>query len=239
MEELVKQLEARLEELAAAVAKRMDDREEAIRSHIAEVIRSLPEPVAGKDGADGKDGVDGKDGENGKDGRDGVDGKDGEKGLDGRDGVDGRDALALEILPAIDTEKAYPRGTYATHNGGLWRSYEKTNGMRGWECIVDGVADIYVSQSDREVTTAVRMASGKQSVHKARFAGVLEKGVYKHGDQYEQGDGVTWAGSYWIAQKDGPTEKPGEGDGWRLAVKRGRDGKDGRNGIDATKGVRA
>ncbi|ECM5623126.1 phage gp6-like head-tail connector protein, partial [Salmonella enterica subsp. enterica] len=60
----------------------------------------------------------------------------------GRDGEDGRDALSLEILPFIDEGKSYPRGSYATHNGGLWRAYEKTHGMRGWECLVDGVAGI-------------------------------------------------------------------------------------------------
>ncbi|MCD4461143.1 phage portal protein, partial [Escherichia coli] len=48
---------------------------------------------------------------------------------------DGRDATALEILPAIDDQKSFPRGTYATHQGGLWRAYEKTHGMRGWECL--------------------------------------------------------------------------------------------------------
>ncbi|ENK5579374.1 portal protein, partial [Escherichia coli] len=41
---------------------------------------------------------------------------------------DGRDATALEILPAIDDQKSFPRGTYATHQGGLWRAYEKTHG---------------------------------------------------------------------------------------------------------------
>ena len=55
---------------------------------------------------------------------------------------------------------------------------------------------------------------------------VLDKGVYKAGEGYQAGDGVTWAGSFWIAQED-TTEKPDGGKGWRLAVKRGRDGKDG------------
>ncbi|END7920649.1 phage portal protein, partial [Escherichia coli] len=31
---------------------------------------------------------------------------------------DGRDATALEIIPAIDDQKSFPRGTYATHQGG-------------------------------------------------------------------------------------------------------------------------
>ena len=66
-----------------------------------------------------------------------------------RDGEDGRDALALELLPFIDEGKSYPRGSYATHNGGLWRAYEKTHGMRGWECVVDGVAGVDIERSDQ------------------------------------------------------------------------------------------
>ncbi|MFC6486936.1 hypothetical protein [Nitratireductor sp. GCM10026969] len=58
------------------------------------------------------------------------------------------------------------------------------------------------------------------------MAVVLDRGVFKEGTKYTAGDGVTWAGSFWIAQKT-TTEKPDTGNGWRLAVKRGRDGKDG------------
>lgn len=53
---------------------------------------------------------------------------------------------------------------------------------------------------------------------------VIDKGVFKAGDEYEPGDGVTYAGSFWIAQEK-TQEKPDSGQGWRLAVKRGRDGK--------------
>lgn len=58
-----------------------------------------------------------------------------------------------------------------------------------------------------------------------RLPAFLDRGVFASGKSYEAGDGVTFAGSYWIAQAD-TAEKPGEGHGWRLAVKRGRDGKD-------------
>jgi hypothetical protein len=52
---------------------------------------------------------------------------------------------------------------------------------------------------------------------------VLDRGVWRE-RAYSKGDGVTWAGSFWIAQRD--TEaKPDAGDSsWRLSVKRGRDG---------------
>jgi integrin beta 3 len=71
------------------------------------------------------------------------------------------------------------------------------------------------------------------------FPVVIDRGVFREtgqesGAQYERGDGVTYGGSFWIAQKDSPTGKPGEpgADGWRLAVKRGRDGRDGAAGKD-------
>jgi hypothetical protein len=55
-----------------------------------------------------------------------------------------------------------------------------------------------------------------------------DKGVYKDGETYREGDGVTYGGSFWLAQKDNPEGKPDSGNGhWRLAVKRGRDGRDG------------
>lgn len=60
------------------------------------------------------------------------------------------------------------------------------------------------------------------------FPVVLDQGVYKSEQEYVAGDGVTWAGSFWIAQK-ATAEKPGVGDGWRLAVKSGRAGRDGRD----------
>lgn len=53
---------------------------------------------------------------------------------------------------------------------------------------------------------------------------VLDRGVYRPERTYSKGDAVTWAGSLWIAQNE-TAEKPDSGDGWRLAVKRGRDAK--------------
>lgn len=63
----------------------------------------------------------------------------------------------------------------------------------------------------------------------------IYRGVYREGGKYERGDLVTWAGSLWHCEKD-TDEKPGDGsECWRLAVKRGRDGKDGRDASPATK----
>lgn len=170
-----------------------------------------------------------------KDGRDGIDGKDGVDGANGKDGVDGRDALHLEILPGIDESKSVPRGTYATHRGGLWRAFEKTSGMRGWECIVNGVfhAEFEQHENLRWFHVGFEMADGTKKTAAFHVPAILDKGVYKAGEAYEIGDAVTWSGSLWIKQpkEDGkPHGHPGEIEsGWRLAVKAGRPGRDGKD----------
>lgn len=143
-------------------------------------------------------------------------------------GEDGRDALQLEVLPFIDEEKSYPRGSYATHSGGLWRAYEKTHGMRGWECLVDGVLGIDVSSTDeRNFTVTVTRASGAVDSKAFSIPAMIYRGVFKAGDAYQVGDTVTWGGSMWHCDQDS-TDKPGENGskGWTLATKRGRDGRD-------------
>lgn len=146
----------------------------------------------------------------------------------GKPGEDGRDALALELLPFIDESKSYPRGSYATHNGGLWRAYEKTHGMRGWECVVDGVADVDVSMEGmRNFTVTVNRASGASEKKAFDVPVMVYRGVFKSGDEYLPGDTVTWGGSLWHCGEQ-TQDKPGEtgSKGWTLAAKRGRDGRD-------------
>ncbi|MBM4749731.1 phage portal protein [Klebsiella pneumoniae] len=141
---------------------------------------------------------------------------------------DGRDALQLEIQPFIDEGKSYPRGSYATHNGGLWRAYEKTHGMRGWECIVDGVSDVDISMNgQRNFIVTVNRASGASEKKSFDIPAMVYRGVFKSGDEYLPGDTVTWGGSLWHCDEQ-TQDKPGEAGskGWTLAAKRGRDGRD-------------
>ncbi|MDP9991973.1 hypothetical protein J2W28_001001 [Variovorax boronicumulans] len=146
-----------------------------------------------------------------------------------KDGDPGRDAAHIEILPAIDAAKSYPRGTYAKHAGGLWRSYETTTELKGWECIVEGVAQLSIEQhadNPRKFLVNLSTSSGRQEVKEFNMPVVLYRGIFKEGDAYEAGDSVTWGGSTWIALQD-TGSKPDSVDGtWRLAVKRGSPGKD-------------
>lgn len=145
-----------------------------------------------------------------------------------KDGEPGRDAAHMDVLPGIDVERQYRRGTFATHDGGLWRSAGVTDGMRNWECIVDGLKALEIKQIDeRTFAVVATTATGKTERKQFTMPVVIDKGVFREGADYAKGDGVTWAGSFYIAQKDKPAGKPGESDDFRLAVKRGRDGKDG------------
>ena len=96
--------------------------------------------------------------------------------------------------------------------------------------------DYVVEQVGRAIKTAsvttadggrtLRWAIG-ETVHEIKTAIVLDAGVWKEGTTYAAGDGVTLGGSFFIAQAD-TTAKPGKSDEWRLAVKRGTDGRDAR-----------
>lgn len=154
----------------------------------------------------------------------------------------GRDAIDLEILPAIDPTKQYARGTYAAHDGGLWKSYERTNGMRGWECIVEGLKTVSVTQNgDREFSVSLVKSSGQEVVQKFALPIQIYKGVYRDDEAYDAHDNVTWAGSQWTSTKAENTAKPGTSDAWQLTVKAGRNGKDLRENastFDPSKGVK-
>lgn len=143
-------------------------------------------------------------------------------------GADGKDALSIELEPFIDEQKCYPRGTYATHNGGLWRSHEKTHGMRGWECIVDGVSNVDIKQDNqRKFSISLQRASGAIEVKSFDIPVTIYRDVFKAGTEYQPGDTVTWGGSMWHCNES-TKDKPGEtgSKGWTLAVKKGRDLRD-------------
>lgn len=76
--------------------------------------------------------------------------------------------------------------------------------------------------------------------HQIKLESVIDCGVWDAGKAYDKGDGVTSGGNYWIAQKD-TKDAPGTSKDWRMAVRKGRDGRDLRDNastIDKSKGVK-
>lgn len=214
-----------------------------------------PEGPPGKDGAPGavgekgdkgESGADGSSGERGPQGEAGQRGERGEKGEKGdpgdpgpagdpgRDGANGKDgADGVGLAGAVIDRSG---GLILTLTDGTTRELGLVVGRDGQKGDpgqdgkdgADGLGfdDLEVVH-DGLRTFTFRFAKGEK-VKEFPFTlpVVLDCGVFKAGETYAAGDGVTWGGSFWIAQKD-TTDKPGEGDGWRLSVKKGRDGKDG------------
>lgn len=113
------------------------------------------------------------------------------------------------------------------------------NGENGRDAMPLDSFDLLLGDDGRTVT--VKMQAGETVVEKSvKIAAVIDQGVYssEKAASYEQGDGATYGGCYWIAQKDHPEGVPGGSADWRLAVKKGRDGKNGTNGKDLVRGVK-
>lgn len=174
----------------------------------------MREPTAGPAGPAGADGPIGPAGEKGIDGATGKDGAAGQDGADGRDGqpgvpgVPGRDGA-----PGMVGEKGQ-------------------DGAPGRDGTLEGAG---LEQIDERAWRLVR-ADGAPLSGVVKTPSVLDRGVYQAGRTYEKGDGVTFGGSFWIAQ-DVTSEKPGDGaTKWRLAVKAGREGREGKPGKDGMSG---
>lgn len=144
-----------------------------------------------------------------------------------KDGQDGLDALDIEILPNIVPEKTYSRGTYAYHKGGLWKTFEQTKGMKGWECIIEGMSDISIDyDGEKSIAIKIEKSSGEISEKSFNVPVMIYKGIWKQGT-YSKGDTVTIGGSLYHCNKETTDARPATSEDWTLCAKRGQDGKDG------------
>lgn len=147
----------------------------------------------------------------GKDGADGSPGEKGERGEPGERGESGPMGEPGGIGPAGEKGMDGRDGR------------DGTNGRDGFS-----LEDFDVEAGEDGRTVTLKFEQGDvRHCYELVFPVVLDRGVFKAGETYQPGDAVTWGGSLWIAQKE-TGEKPDAPDsGFRLAVKRGRDGKDG------------
>lgn len=136
--------------------------------------------------------------------------------------VKGEDGAGIADL-VIDREG----GLVATFSDGRMKELGRVVGKDGR----DGMGPDDLNMELLEDGRTVRLAFTKGETEFAfnvPFPVVLDRGVFAEGKSYEEGDAVTWGGSLWIAQR-ATSQKPDSVDGgWRLAVKRGRDGRDAR-----------
>jgi vacuolar-type H+-ATPase subunit F/Vma7 len=152
-------------------------------------------------------------------------------GKDGLNGSNGLDAMQIEILPSIDAEKRYPRGTYARYKGGVIRAVRDTDAgepmQSGWEVLINGVDNVEIHQlQGGEFAIKTILSNGQSNIVKAALPTMEYKGVWKESNgEYSKGHTVTHQGSLWHCNKS-TTDKPSTSDAWTLCTKAGRDGKD-------------
>lgn len=167
---------------------------EAINKAVTEYLQQNP-PPAGQDGAPGRDGKDGA----------------GVKSL-----LIDQEGILVATLEDGRMEKV---GHVVGKDGAPGRDGKDGAPGRDGQ---DGVGFDDLDLVEAEEGVFLRFARGEK-VKEFRLPVVVDRGVWKDGS-YRKGDGVTWGGSFWIAQKDNPAGKPDTPDsGWRLAVKKGRD----------------
>lgn len=203
-------------------------------------------------GPKGEKGDPGKDGESvigprGEKGDPGLPGKDSDpneivervlrsmpKPQDGQKGEDGKDALDIEPITDLKKSRSYSRGTWASYKGSLIRATRTTDPIKdghpsecGWAVIVEGNSfeDMTVEHDGKRGAVFKWVKGGYERSAKIQIPCVIDAGFFKEGQTYEQGDGVTFGGSYWIAQKATTTKPEVGSQDWRLAVRKGRDGK--------------
>jgi integrin beta 3 len=154
--------------------------------------------ASGEPGPTGPPGPPGAAGARGADGAQGLPGAAGTRGEKGDTGRDGRDAGDLALI-----------GSYIV------------------EQVKAEIASVFeraaITSADLGRTLNAELA-GKS--HEIKTAIPLDAGVWTE-RPYVAGDTVSHGGSMFIAQQE-TTEKPGKSDHWRLAVKRGVDGRDFR-----------
>jgi len=89
-----------------------------------------------------------------------------------------------------------------------------------------GFDDMSIEQTGERQATLKFVRGEQVKTFDLTVPAVIDRGVFKEGQAYTLGDAVTFGGSLWIAQKDTGEKPDGPDTGWRLAVKKGRDGRD-------------
>lgn len=229
---------------------------EVIRAMIAEAVAVLPTPAPGKD-ADPEvirsmveEAVaalpPARDGQPGKDAEpitpDQIDAavqrhiqahpiKNGEPGQDGQDGKDGKDGVGLagalidkdgRLVVTLTDGALRELGQVVGRDG---QDGEKGDPGRDGLTLTD--FDTQLSEDGRTLMLVFESDEVKVT-HELQLPVMIYRGGFKEGATYVEGDTVTFGGSLWCCSAE-TTEKPVEGrDCWRLAARKGRDGKDAK-----------
>lgn len=222
-EEHAKHLE-RQAELGAEYRKQVEEIREVHAAALIEIKAQVAElTIAGPQGEPGKPGEPGASIQ-GPPGEPGPAGEPGAPGANGKDGV-GLTALMIDrdgcLVATLSNGQGVTLGKCVGDDGK--NGEPGPAGRDGF-----GFDDLNV-ESDGGRTITLKFIKGEFSkAFAVHFPIPLDAGPYRGGENYQKGDGVTYEGSYWLAQKDKPRGRPGTSTDWRMCTRKGRDGKDAK-----------
>lgn len=137
-----------------------------------------------------------------------------------KDGSDGKDGVGL--VNALRDETG---ALVLVMSDGSTKNLGQINGKDGETFTLD---DFDVVPIDERTITMGFTKGELKHTFELEFPVTIYRGVYNEKETYARGDVVTWGGSAWHCD-EAKEIKPGAPDsGWRLMVKAGRPGKDGK-----------
>ena len=145
--------------------------------------------------------------------------------------------LRPALVDAGDFEpgRGYAAGNGVSYKGSYWIAQRETavapsslGSNTDWRLAVqrgrDGLSiNTRIGANGKVAVNSLPAIEARLSALEARPA-LVDAGVFEPGRTYAAGNGVTHQGSYWLAQCETAVTPGGNAD-WRLAVKRGRDGR--------------
>jgi hypothetical protein len=171
-----------------------------------------------------------------RDGRDGERGPQGEKGDAGDRGADGKDGTGLaDALIDRDGALVLTMTDGRAKTLGVVVGRDGADGKNGR----DGIDfDKCVGHFDAERGYVLTFSAGDTSTEHV-LPYMRHGGFWSEGKGAKAGESWTHDGALWIAKRDSGSKPCLENrEDWILAARKGRDGKDGRNGIDRTAPVK-
>lgn len=142
-----------------------------------------------------------------------------------KDGIDGKSITLADVEPMLKSMQAewaldFERRAQALFQKAVDAIPKPKDGKDGigWD-------DMTVEHDGKRTVTLKWMKDTVEHSADIVFPCVLDVGFWRDGMEVEKGDGVTFGGSYWIAQEPTATKPEVGNPAWRLAVRKGRDGK--------------
>lgn len=168
-------------------------------------------------------------------------GVDGVAGRDGADGVSFTPEQAADMVSkaiedrvqarAAAWELEFERRAAGVLERAVDRMPKAADGLDGKDGRdgIDGLSvDDLKFEYDGDRGLTLRFVRGEHvKVFSIQMPIPIYRGTFAAEKSYDRGDTVTWGGSQWIAIKSAPAGNPGSTEDWKLAVKRGDQGKKG------------